>query len=299
MPTNGEVYQQLKNVETGFSMPDAENSGQQRILYLPDFVSILSFKHLPSNDKVVADIKRQGESMKVVPNNAIDYAHVDLRVDTSVFTDPAQADLPFKSDYMFVGLNSAARKKSEYSDGDWGQFHDMEFKTPTFNLAFMTNDDRFRGSYITDILKNAVDSNSGSVEKAYFVKQESRQPGMFLDENNVHDLAAKLDGENIAEAEQVIRERQEKYRKSASLFIKECQIIQPKRLIVLGDKAQTIVRNMRAAGLFDTAPEVAQLADNLIESQHYSKQGKGSSTVDFMAYLQTLLKKTEDDVVNS
>jgi len=343
MPTNGEVYQQLKTTEVGLSLPDAK--GQQRMLYLPDCASIVAFKKLTkSNEEIQSLVAKSGNGIKVTPNSIEEYTDINLNVDASVFTDPNQESLPFKSEYMFVGLNCAARKKAPNSDGDWGQFHDMEQKTPTYNFAFMTNSERFRGSYITDILKNTIDSISANIETDYFVKEETKNPGLFLDDSqaNITRLALKAypkyvkryekelvkspDDNSIsvdngkvinsyvrdlsvegadkfvpsAEAyEAVVKNNQDKYRKSAALFVKECQIIQPNHLIVLGKTAQTIVRNMRAAGLFDTDPEVAQLADNLIESQHYSKQGKGSATVDFMAYLQTLLKKTDDDIVNS
>lgn len=334
MPTNGEVCRGLKKTEVGLSLPDTE--GHRRMLYLSDCGSIVSFKKLPENEKIKEEMERR--SVKLTPNNIGQYLSVDLSVDDSVFTNPAKQDLPFKSDYMFVALNIAERKEGQAVNNEWGQFHDMVVKTPTYNFALMTNHERFRGSYITDILKNTVDSSSANIDADYFVSQESKNPGIFLDQSdeNIKKLAIKAypgylkrykenlvknndrntitikDSQVInvyvrdltkpnadqffdsAQAyEKVIRHNQEKYRQSAMLFIKECQIVQPKHLIVLGDKAQNVIRNMRRDGLFGSIPEVEKLVDNLIESQHYSKQGKESSTMSFMNYLQTLLKKTD------
>ncbi|WP_341779788.1 hypothetical protein [Levilactobacillus sp. HBUAS70063] len=310
MPTNKEVCQALKATKVGLSLPD--ENGEQQPLYLSDCGSILTFIKLPDNADIKAKLKEK--SAKITPNNIDRLMEINLSVDASVFTDPKKQNLPFKSDYIFLALNVAERKADQRVTSEWGQFHDTSIKTPMYKLAFMTNHERFRGSYITDILKNTVNSRSANIEADYFVEKDSRFPGLFLDESetNVRSLAKQAYPsyvnrykkgsithstdkfvENAHEYEQVVRRNQEKYRQSAKLFIKECQIIQPKQLIVLGRKAQKVVRNMRADGLFDERPGVIGLVDNLIEAQHYSNQGRGTSTEDFMNYLQELLKKTE------
>ncbi|MFD1548988.1 hypothetical protein [Levilactobacillus fuyuanensis] len=344
MPTNGEVLNGLEGVETGFFIPGSKDkSGNPIEVKLKYMSSIIAFKKLPTNDAIKVAVAHNEKVDGVTPTNIEKSIDIDLSVDDTIFTDKSQRDQPFNSDYMFVGLNIAARKKEPDADGAWGQFHDMEFKTPTYKFAFMTNDKRFRGCYITDILKNTVDSSSANISDDYFVDMEEKQPGMFLDESdeNVKKLAVKgypkyvkryrselvknadsvetvvEDGKVISrytrdlrnvgadtfiesseDYEAVVRENQQKYRRSAELFIQEYQIIQPKHLIVLGKKAQQVVQNMRADGLFENNPEVARLADTLIEAQHYSRQGKKTSTLDYMNYLQTLLKKTDVDAVN-
>lgn len=310
MPTNKEVCQALEATKVEVASPDRNE--QQRPIYLSDCGSVLAYIKLPDNDRIKAVFK--SKSTKITPNSIDKYVGVNLNVDSSVFTDPEKQNLPFKSDYMFVALNIAERKAGREVTREWGQFHDTSIKTPMYKLALMTNHERFRGSYITDILKNTVDSLSANIEADYCVNKDSKHPGLFLDESeaNVQKLAKqaypgyvkrykKRSAKHIADEfienaqgyEQIIRRNQKIYRQSAKLFIKECQIIQPKQLIVLGKVAQQVIRNMRADGLFDGRPDVVALVDNLIESQHYSNRGKGTSTVAFMNYLQELLKKAE------
>ncbi|GEO63613.1 hypothetical protein [Companilactobacillus nantensis] len=84
-------------------------------------------------------------------------------------------DKDFNNDYMFVGLNAAFRSgKKNYSN--WKNFHDTSLSANTYKLYIQINadkginpDDRFRGCYITDIIKSVIDSNSGHVMRNLFI----------------------------------------------------------------------------------------------------------------------------------
>lgn len=190
MATNEEIFQQLQQEKTGFPVDKQDKLG------LSKFASFLSFKKLPSNDDIEEKLK--GDETK--PSTIDQKELVDLHVDLSIFTDPDKSQETFNSKFMFVGLNSAARKKSAGDNQqvssednlDWTQFHDLKIKTPTYKLAFMTNDERFRNCYITDILKDAIDSNAGNIADDYAIDAESKHPGRFLKSENRDELATEM-----------------------------------------------------------------------------------------------------------
>lgn len=87
----------------------------------------------------------------------------------------------FNNNFMFVGLNAAARyekddsskQKETYTLAGWKNFHDSEYNnnniTNTAKIYVQTNDKKFRGAYITDAIKRVIDSKAGNVEKDFFL----------------------------------------------------------------------------------------------------------------------------------
>jgi len=309
--TKKEICEQLEKVDTKFSIKDPSKK-----LRLTDFASFLSFKNLPSNEKINTEVtshhNKKGEKVKMTPKNAVKYAGVDLNVSDSV-----DDDSEFDRKYMFVGLNCAVRKNN-YNHEKWHQFHDQEQISHTFDLAAMTNREEFAGSYITDILKNTLDSKASSVGENFLVKMESKNPGIFLsgDIKVLSEERSRLDAlrynrdvkannnrkkprdsstitpaRSSEELEESVKEYQKAYKNSADLFIKECEIIKPEQLIVFGDTAKIVMDNMLKAKMFDKSAFVKKLVEEAIETTHYSKQGKGTKTVDFMKHHLNVLSE--------
>lgn len=232
MPTNKEVFEKLEQIRTGFFIPDKNGTERSVELRVHDFSSILAFKKLPSNEKIKQLVKKQHQELK--PKKAIKCANINFEVDDTIFTDENKRDLPFNSNFMFVGLNLAFRPDIYQEDKKWYQFHDTKIIRPMFNLATMTNHERFRNCYITDILKNVVDSNSNNVKGDYSSNKTQEKEHLF--------------------------------RKSSQLFIKEYEIIQPKHLIVFGNVAKRIITEMANEGLFGNC----NVAHDVLKVTHYS-----------------------------
>lgn len=247
MPTNGEVFEGLERIKTGFFIPNKKETGKSVALHMHDISSILAFKGLSTNLKIKQSVKSQHQELK--PKEAVECANINFEVDDSIFTDENKRDLPFNSNFMFVGLNLAFRPETYQEGKKWYQFHDTKIIRPMFNLATMTNHERFRGCYITDILKNVVDSNSNNVTDDYLADKDQEKESLF--------------------------------RKSAQLFIEECEVIQPKHLIVFGGGAKKTITEMANEGLFDKNSEVKSLVNDALEVTHYSHT---MGTEQFMDY---------------
>jgi len=86
------------------------------------------------------------------------------------------SDEDFNNEYMFVGLNVAERAgDTDYSN--WGNFRDVKNPTNTFKLYTQLNDSKFKGCYITDIIKSVIDSDSGNVMRNFFIKSNEINNG--------------------------------------------------------------------------------------------------------------------------
>jgi len=99
--------------------------------------------------------------------------------------------------YMFVGLNVAERAGvNDY--GNWGNFRDVKMPTNTFKLYTQFNDLKFKGCYITDIIKSVVDSDSGNIKRNFFLPEKAGVPNKlsFLKYPGIND---ELDSQRVAE----------------------------------------------------------------------------------------------------
>ncbi|MGP4117488.1 hypothetical protein ACS4N0_10040 [Levilactobacillus zymae] len=317
MQTKQTVYSQLVTEPTGFSL--VNEAGQpDRPLHLYDFASFLSYKNLPTNQAIRDAIATQTQPL--TPATAETVAGVDVIVDTTPFTDPARNQEPFNNDYMFVALNCAVRKEN-YSDEKWRMFHDVQRKPNTFYLAFKTNAPRFREAYITDILKNSLESLASNAKAKFFVDEEQKGThhlltddvttlATILHEKDVKRFARDqkanarrttpkpiLPVTTVAEFAALIPAYRDTYRKSAALFSRECAIVQPKQLIVFGNDALATMQNMVNDGLFDADPTVQGLIKNALETEHYAAQGKvkgkGMAARYWMAAADTLTAATD------
>ncbi len=69
--------------------------------------------------------------------------------------------------YVFVGLNAANHKKDQNQVAAWSSFHSAYRYQRDFRLRYaLIGDDRFWGSYITDIIKGYEETDSRQVIKA-------------------------------------------------------------------------------------------------------------------------------------
>lgn len=108
----------------------------------------------------------------------------------------------FNNDFMFVGLNAAARYEKEdngkqkeiYTLAGWQNFHDSEYNnnniTNTAKMYIQTNNKKFRGAYITDAIKRVIDSKASNVEKDFFLSSNI-ELAFSQDDYNVYKNKAK------------------------------------------------------------------------------------------------------------
>lgn len=62
-----------------------------------------------------------------------------------------------QSDYIFLGLNISGHETKDWSNFHGGSIHDRKLK-------YSCNDNKLRGSYITDIFKNVFESDSTKIK---------------------------------------------------------------------------------------------------------------------------------------
>lgn len=178
----------------------------------------------------------------------------------ALYTDQARADLaehnsiksydlvfPTMSDdelakaikpkYMLVGLNVADRNNAGY--GSWSNFHDNTSKSHDRNVMKIICGTKYFGSYMTDIIKDFPETNSGKVLTATV--------GMRRTKENAQRLYDSLE-----------------------IFQQELDITAPEEIILFGDVAFHIFHLAIQGGLLD-------LPDNtkVVETPHYSSQQKG------------------------
>ena len=89
---------------------------------------------------------------------------------TSNIADLSVFDVPkvwnsLNTGYVFVGLNAANHNQMHVDD--WSSFHSSYSHQKDYKLRYaLTHDDRFWGSYITDIIKGYPETNSHRVMEA-------------------------------------------------------------------------------------------------------------------------------------
>lgn len=258
-PTKKAILDDLNTYDTGIK------NSQGEFLKLPTIVSFLTYKQaLPSNDKIVEAL---GKSAK--PNKILDWSKADLSFDPAWVT--SNLSQPLKSNYMFLGLNFSYREI--YDLTDYNSFHMSRSKSIKNNvkgfvfLNVLTNDSLFEESYITDVLKNVLVTDSSQVSRRFYtgVKRKSlvKTP---LDELVSQEMTYLGMGEE--QAERILSVDRETYVKSAKILQHECELIQPKQLIAFGADAENAVKKMANDGLL--TGEVAKLASECVRTYHYA-----------------------------
>lgn len=117
----------------------------------------------------------------------------------------------FNNDFMFVGLNAAARYEKEdnskqkeiYTLAGWQNFHDSEYNnnniTNTAKIYIQTNDKKFHGAYITDAIKRVIDSKASNVEKDFFLSSNIELAFAQADYNVYKNKAKSWEKETVKE----------------------------------------------------------------------------------------------------
>lgn len=307
MTTRKDIKEQLMNPKPDWD-PDFEftnEDGTKTKLSLDSFGSFLACKdELPSNKELqkILDTDPKKFTPKAIAKG-LDFSFVD-----SFFDDE---DTEFNNKYMFVGLNVAARSTDKKKNGklikadtmkDWKNFHDMERITNTVKLYVQLNQDRFKGCYITDIIKNTVESNGGkaandffltSYKKISFLHDEAGDDEKRAQQYLAWDRKAKAnflsnhpDGTysdrfaDESDALQTVKANKETFKKSVTAFITECNTIKPKHLVVFGGQAYSALKLIKEAAAIkandaDTKNvNIGKLIDNVIWLDHYSGYGK-------------------------
>lgn len=242
MATTKEICGKLMAVKTGFTAPSESHPGELRDLTLADIGSFLTYKNRP--DMATIEARMAADQTELKPRAVSDALKLDYNFPSEAFA----AEPVFNRNCLFLALNISRREKNIFEGKEWYNFHEIAPKgsalTHVFNLAMMTNHDVFRGCYVTDILKNTIETEASKVVKAF---------------NKPRDA-----------------EHEEAYRKSADLFVQECAIVQPKQLVVMGGDVASVVTQMKNDGLFNQAPDVVKLVENLTKVDHYASRSNAT-----------------------
>lgn len=288
-----EIKKQLDLIEIPFK---GENDKK---LYMHNFSSFLScITPLPSNAKILSDFNNTDN---ITISQLGPMAHGKLKENAKYpetnfsFDDSEQS---FSNEFMFVALNFSERLDAEKSHGaPWSNFHDKTKPANTYKLYLQINDSSFKGSYITDVLKDVVASNSNDIDRQFFL---SNKKYSILD-NNIEKLANKYiqlkkDKQYSFEYEcDKVKYNQQRFNDCAEIFVKECRITRPKRLIVFGTKAEAALKKMLETTAFQNDNYVTTLVNHLVEVEHYSKTGKLFPWL--KTYPRKLLNETNKQVV--
>lgn len=282
MTTNAEIRDQLEAIDTGIYYDDKE-------LKMDNFGSFTYCKKaLPSNTDLQKILDEDSEGLHPKKLMA---RKIDLSFDDSFF----DLDGEFNNNFMFLGINVAARS-SDYTDKDgkkmkgnnlagWKNFHDLENYQNTFKLYLQINQEKFKGCYITDLIKNSVDSLSGKVLRNFFL--EDKKNNSFI-HNNDEAKEERLKSYNkwfnsdddpkysTEELKELLKQNEIIFNKSIELFVKECNIIKPKQLVVFGNDAHTalnLVKKTQTVKENDSKKDtvnISNLIDNVLWLEHYA-----------------------------
>jgi len=211
--SKAEIRDELLKIDTGFKDENGEKVG------VDSFASFLVTKDdFPTNKEIEKHFSdKDGNIKHFVPSDV----QKDLfSKELFAFPENYFDDSDFHNDYMFAGINAAFRKGHNDYKG-WGNFRDIKNPTNTYKLYIQTNNALFKGCYITDIVKNVIDSRADNVTKQFFGKNK-------LSESD-NDILSK----------------------SMEIFIKECLVIRPnKKLIVFGGAAENALKKMSNSDSF-------------------------------------------------
>ncbi|MFL2028088.1 hypothetical protein [Loigolactobacillus zhaoyuanensis] len=300
------IRQSLESIRTDFWELDPKTKQPVRELKLHEFASFLACERpLPLNATILRDFA--GQAIK--PKALGEKYQPDFDFSSTFFTD----DQPFNNQYMFVGLNVAARTGAA-DTREWWNFHDKKLPTNTFKLYLELNqDERYRGCYITDVIKNTVDSDSANVGQNFFftkskklsfiqpVSDQQRAAKLFEWDKNAAATALATDQPyerlyaSMADALQEVVTNHEVFNKSARLFVAECKAINPEKIIVFGDTAKEALTQMLATTAFDNEPAVRKLVENCAEIRHYAYRKNFNAWI--TEYAPKAITDVEDTVI--
>jgi len=270
---------------------------------------------LPSNEQIKRDFPDLSDvtpltlgpngdiksSKAFEPNEKTHYANTDVAFPfpfkhpnskhsqvTENYPNFFDSEKPVNNEFMFVALNCAERNSedNEPQEHDWQMFHDTKRIANTYKLYLEINQDRFKNCYITDALKNTVESDSTKVvnqfnlgkSKSLLQFSDPESLGKYYLEN-LPDFKNRTDAAAVTETNTLGIKNKQTYLLSLNLFIAECTMIQPKQLIVFGGKTSEILQSMKSdiethQNELNTDPQilkyVIQLIDNLTTFDHYS-----------------------------
>lgn len=195
-------------IKTGFTDDKGKPIG------VDSFASFLVTKvDFPSNNKILKKFKDKKDfKPNDIKNNLFPKENFE-------FPSDYFGDKEFEKKYMFVGINAAFRK-GDNSYNNWGNFRDVKRPTNTYKLYIQTNSKIFRGSYITDIIKNVIDSRADKVTTKFFGRKKLSQK----------------DSEIL--------------NKSIEIFIQECLIVRPEKLILFGRAAEHALNKIAKSEAF-------------------------------------------------
>lgn len=293
MTTHDEVGKLLENIHTNFWEYDKETHKPTNELGIRDFSSFLVCKKpLPLNSTILKDFLGSEDNIK--PHLLTEKYHANFAFDDSFFS--ADKDKVFNNEYMFVALNVADRKNGDTSA--WSNFHDQTMINNTYRLYLELNEDYcFRGCYITDIIKNTIDSNSGNVKRNFFLSESKKLSLTRLDgdEKRAEKLLqwdqedeAKAMAKNkiyrrqystLASALRGVENNRDVFYKSAALFVAECHAIRPKKIVVFGDTAHEALKQMLVTEVFKNDEYVTNLVKHRVKIIHYAYLKKFSKWV--------------------
>lgn len=243
MPSNKSVYDDLKKIPVSFEDKPMDDFN------ISMFSSFLSDqKFLPKSETIKNDYKNYlANDTLNTPQEKISSPNLNKKYGyNSEFKDifsgkdkaPNEFNEDFKSEFnnnfMFLGLNQAVRKDNNLNG--WKNFHDKNGRHSQFmlRLRLTLNDLPFRGCYITDILKNVLESNSQKV------------------------MQSKAATEGTPE-----------FNNCANILASELEIVQPKQLIVFGKNAAIILKMMDNSNILE---KYHPLIEQAIQITHYSDQ---------------------------
>lgn len=264
-----------------------DDSGQP--LFVHQFGSFLDNNHpLPSNQALLQRAEARHVALTPTAIREQLFPATDLALD-----DPQRDARPINRRVMFVAENSAARTGFE----NFTMFHDLSLPLNTFKLYTQVNDRRLQGAYITDALKNTLESDSEKLKAAFLIAkpktvslanwQEHREAAIAELMYPYAHVGAVAATEEAAVAR--LTANAETFVKSARIFAQECAVIKPQQLAVFGADTATVLRQMKP--LFADDPQLLALIDGLKVVYHYATR---RNFADWVATQQAQLLRALD-----
>ncbi|WP_156321878.1 hypothetical protein [Lacticaseibacillus thailandensis] len=255
-------------------------------IYVRQFGSFLDNNSpLPSNQDLLAEAARQ--HVKLTPTTITKqlFKDVNLKLDEE---DEALDKRPINRRVMFVAENSAVRtdgKGDNKTFDNFTMFHDTDRPTNTFKLYAQVNDRRLQDAYITDAIKNKSESDSQKLKAAFLIAgpktitlanwQQHQAAAIRVLMRSYAGVGAAAATEDEAVAR--LTANAETFAKSACIFAQECAVIEPKQLVVFGQDAATVLRQMKP--FFSGNTQLTALIDELKVVRHYATIGNFANWV--------------------
>jgi len=276
MSTYKEIVNSLEKIHTGFFGDNGKELG------LDNFASFLEcVKPLPATAQILSDFAANNE--QILPTTLRDKYAPDFSLNQGILTSNKELN----KNVMVVSLNMAARPQGNDHSG-YDNFHDMINITNTSRMYLQLNDDRFKGCYITDIVKSVVDSNSLNVKRDFFAKSfpnlSFANNASDTDRANKYYEWSQKDFENPnnkddkprfaseADALKAVQHNKAIFEKSVQIFAQEFQTIQPKRILVFGDDAYNLLQQMTNVEIFKNDPKLIDAIKQSVKLPHYATQ---------------------------